>query len=100
VITCARRASGSLLIVLLLVVLAAAGPASGSANLTVMSFNIWLQGSHGGTGVVADWIRASGANVVALSETGGGATEAIADALGWQHTESGGEIDVISALPI
>jgi endonuclease/exonuclease/phosphatase family metal-dependent hydrolase len=100
VITCARRVSGSLLTVLLLVVFAAAGPASGAANLTVMSFNIWLQGSHGGTGVVADWIRASGANVVALSETGGGATEAIADALGWQHTGSGGELDVISALPI
>ena len=50
--------------------------------------------------MVADWIRASGANVVALSETGGGATEAIADALGWQHTESGGDIDVISAVPI
>ncbi|MGC7098726.1 endonuclease/exonuclease/phosphatase family protein [Amycolatopsis lurida] len=54
-----------------------------------MSFNIWHQGSHGGIGVVVDRIRASGANVVALSETGGGATEAIADALGWQHTEPG-----------
>lgn len=92
--------SGSLLTVLLLVVLGTAGPASGAANLTVMSFNIWLQGSHGGIGVVVDWIRASGANVVALSETGGGATVAIADALGWQHTDSGGDIDVISALPI
>ncbi|QFU86838.1 endonuclease/exonuclease/phosphatase family protein [Amycolatopsis sp. YIM 10] len=98
--TYARRVSGSLLAFLLLAVLGTAGPASGAANLTVMSFNIWHQGSHGGIGVVVDRIRASGANVVALSETGGGATEAIADALGWQHTEPGWDIDVISALPI
>ncbi|WP_020666123.1 endonuclease/exonuclease/phosphatase family protein [Amycolatopsis nigrescens] len=78
-----------------------ASAASASAtNLTVLSFNIWQQGSHGGIDAVVREIRASGANVVALSETGGGATEAIAGALGWQHTEPGWDVDVISALPI
>ncbi|AUI59488.1 endonuclease/exonuclease/phosphatase family protein [Amycolatopsis sp. BJA-103] len=98
--TSAKRRLAGVLAVLLLTMAGTAAPASAATNLTVLSFNIWLQGSHGGIGSVVNQIRASGANVVALSETGGGATEAIADALGWQHTEPGWDIDVISALPI
>lgn len=98
--TSVKRRFGALLAILLLTSAGLAAPAAAATNLTVMSFNIWMRGSHGGIGSVVNQIRASGANVVALSETGGGATEAIADALGWQHTEPGWDIDVISALPI
>ncbi|MEV7548563.1 endonuclease/exonuclease/phosphatase family protein [Amycolatopsis sp. NPDC089917] len=98
--TSAKRRLAGVLAVLVLTMASLTAPAAAATNLNVLSFNIWTRGSHGGIGSVVDRIRASGANVVALSETGGGATEAIADALGWQHTEPGWDIDVISALPI
>jgi len=78
----------------------AAATASAATTLRVLSFNIWQQGSHGGIDAVVTEIRAAGANVVALQETGGSATTDIANALGWQHTDPGWDIDVISALPI
>jgi endonuclease/exonuclease/phosphatase (EEP) superfamily protein YafD len=74
--------------------------ASAATTLRVLSFNIWMQGSHGGIDAVVNEIRASGANVVALQESGGTATTDIATALGWNHTEPGWDIDVLSALPI
>ncbi|RZQ63916.1 endonuclease/exonuclease/phosphatase family protein [Amycolatopsis suaedae] len=85
----------------LLVPVTFAGTSSAAATVSVLSYNLWHQGSHGGGIEVAiDAIRRSGANVVALQESGNGATSRIANALGWSHTAEGWDIDVISKLPI
>ncbi|WP_033291280.1 endonuclease/exonuclease/phosphatase family protein [Amycolatopsis jejuensis] len=79
----------------------AAGTAHAATTLRVLTYNLWNEGTHGGgLDVAIDAIRRSGANVVALQETGNGATGKIAQKLGWQHTSEGWDVDVISKLPI
>ncbi|MFD8014766.1 HAD-IA family hydrolase [Streptomyces sp. NPDC058955] len=71
-------------------------------HLTVMSWNLWLGGSpvedHRSKQLAA--IRASGADVVGLQETGGTATRELAGALGWHHHQAGENLGLLSRHPI
>ncbi|MFJ5829040.1 HAD-IA family hydrolase [Streptomyces sp. NPDC093089] len=71
-------------------------------RLTVMSWNLWLGGAmvddHRAKQLAA--IRASGADVVGLQETGGTATRELADALGWHHHTAGENLGVLSRHPV
>lgn len=85
-------------LVLLLVAMGVlnAPQAPATTTLTVMTMNIW----SGDLNAVVDQIRQSGSNVVALQETSTADTTYLAQQLGWNHTPTGWDIDVISALPI
>ncbi|MEV5968417.1 HAD-IA family hydrolase [Streptomyces sp. NPDC051921] len=71
-------------------------------RLTVMSWNLWLGGAmvgdHRAKQLAA--IRASGADVVGLQETGGTATQELAEALGWHHHHAGENLGILSRHPI
>ncbi|MFJ3900183.1 HAD-IA family hydrolase [Streptomyces sp. NPDC090025] len=71
-------------------------------RLRVMSWNLWLGGAfvddHRAKQLAA--IRASGADVVGLQETGGTATKELADALGWHHHTAGENLGILSRHPI
>lgn len=93
--------------------LAAVGLAAGTASavavtayaaddLKVLSLNTW----HGGTQVddglnkIVNAVSESGAGVVSLQEVNDGKAAEVADALGWNHTNSGSDVDVITEYPI
>ncbi|MCY9783421.1 endonuclease/exonuclease/phosphatase family protein [Nocardiopsis sp. EMB25] len=71
-------------------------------ELDVLTFNTW----HGGSRVngyhdkQVRFLLESGADVVGLQETEGGAATRLADALGWYHWQSGGSLGVLSRYPI
>ncbi|MEV2277076.1 endonuclease/exonuclease/phosphatase family protein [Nocardiopsis sp. NPDC049922] len=71
-------------------------------QLDVLTFNTW----HAGTRIdgyhdkQVRFLLESGADVVGLQETEGGAAARLADALGWYHWQSGGSLGVISRYPI
>ncbi|GAA2787854.1 hypothetical protein GCM10019017_36540 [Streptomyces showdoensis] len=71
-------------------------------RLTVMSWNLWLGGAlvddHRAKQLAA--VRASGADVVGLQETGGTATRELAEALGWHHHEAGENLGILSRHPV
>ncbi|MFI8963893.1 HAD-IA family hydrolase [Streptomyces sp. NPDC053493] len=76
--------------------------AMAARRLRVMSWNLWLGG-----GMVDDHrtkqlaaIRAAGADVVGLQETGGTATRELAEALGWHHHHAGENLGILSRHPI
>ena len=96
----------------MLAVLAAVGlsvPLGGSAlaaqqqdELSVLTLNTWHGGGqvHDGIAKIVRQIKDSGADAVALQETSADATKQIAEQLGWNHTSSGWDVDVLSAAPI
>ncbi|MFJ9579056.1 HAD-IA family hydrolase [Streptomyces sp. NPDC101191] len=71
-------------------------------HLTVMSWNLWLGGAlvedHRARQLAA--IRAAGADVVGLQETGGTATRELAEALGWHHHQAGENLGILSRHPV
>ncbi|MET8506563.1 HAD-IA family hydrolase [Streptomyces sp. NPDC004787] len=71
-------------------------------TLTVMSWNLWLGGGmvddHRAKQLAA--VRASGADVVGLQETGRTATQELAAALGWHHHAAGENLGILSRHPI
>ncbi|MEU3401109.1 HAD-IA family hydrolase [Streptomyces filamentosus] len=71
-------------------------------RLTVMSWNLWLGGTmvddHRAKQLAA--IRASGADVVGLQETGGAAAGELAAALGWHHHRAGENLGLLSRHPV
>jgi endonuclease/exonuclease/phosphatase family metal-dependent hydrolase len=66
-------------------------------TLHVMAFNIWYGGIEVDLSKVADAVRAAGADIVLLQEPGG-ATRAIAEALGWPYADEAHH--VIARYPI
>ena len=80
----------------------AAVPSQPKSGLTVMTMNIWVHGSNVDDGInkIVNEIRNSGADAVALQETSADATKQIAEKLGWSHTSSGWDIDVLSKDPM
>ncbi|WP_282697711.1 HAD-IA family hydrolase [Streptomyces sp. CC208A] len=71
-------------------------------HLTVMSWNLWLGGAmvedHRAKQLAA--IRASGADIVGLQETGGTATRELAEELGWHHHHAGENLGLLSRHPV
>jgi endonuclease/exonuclease/phosphatase family metal-dependent hydrolase len=78
--------------------MAAPPPPSGTpADVTVMSFNVWLGGDVVDFGKVAEAIRAADADIVGLQEAEGN-TERIAKALGWSYWSD--RLHVVSRYPL
>lgn len=86
-----------------------AGPAAAPAprgELTVMSFNIWVNGSRGFGGIdeVARFIVSTGADVIALQESSGDTTNAILDRLrrepAYADAQASPQTAIISRYPI
>lgn len=80
----------------------ASATAFAAEDLTVLSLNTW----HGGTSVddglnkIVKQISESGAGVASLQEVDSAKAAEVAEALGWNHTNSGSDVDVISKYPI
>ena len=78
--------------------MAAPPPPSGApADVTVMSFNVWLGGDVVDFGTVVEAIRAADADIVGLQEAEAN-TERIAKALGWPYWSD--RLHVVSRYPL
>ncbi|EGX61280.1 hydrolase [Streptomyces zinciresistens K42] len=73
-----------------------------SAELRVMTWNLWLGGTrvHDHLAKQLKAVEGSGADVVGLQETNGTAARDLAAALGWHHHQAGENLGVISRHPI
>jgi endonuclease/exonuclease/phosphatase family metal-dependent hydrolase len=95
------RAAAVLVLVLALLPASAAAQAPRSsqvpADVTVMSFNVWLGGDVVDFGNVAEVIRAADADIVGLQEAEGN-TRRIAAALGWPYWSD--RLHVVSRYPL
>ena len=71
-------------------------------RLRVMTWNLWYGGTkvHDHRAKQLKVITETGADVVGLQETYGGAAEELAEALGWHHHRAGSNLGIISRFPI
>ncbi len=71
-------------------------------DLRIMTFNVWTgEGSSTGREIIADVIRASGADIVGLQEVDNAAGKQIAEALDYHYLQqSGSDTQIISRFPI